>query len=864
LLSSYPADALENFTTATDRTAGNVTAAIDPLGHSISFGYDSTTTCDAIQRVMTMSTEPRSFRDSVRWRLRYSLGRTAEHLLPSELLHAIGLAVRDRMVDVLFDTERRYQKADAKRLYYLSMEFLIGRSLTKNLINLGLLDECRKLTQEYGIDFAKMVECEPDAALGNGGLGRLAACFLDSLASQGMPGFGYGINYEFGLFKQEIRHGEQMERPDNWRADTSPWMLPRPQETVLVPLYGRVEGSSDRQGAYNPMWLDWKIVVGVPHDMPIVGFGGQTVNYLRLFSARASSEMDMSIFNAGDYIAAVHQKVMSETISKVLYPSEAVTAGRELRLIQEYFLVACAVRDIVRRYQQNHKTFDSFPDKVAIQLNDTHPTLAIVELMRILIDEADVAWERAWEITVPAFGYTNHTLMSEALERWPVPLLEYVLPRHLQIIYEINRRFLQTVERRWPGDSQRLSRMSLIDENTEKRVRMANLAIVGSHSVNGVAEVHSRLVRTELVPDFADLWPEKFNNKTNGVTPRRWLFVANPDLANLITEQIGPGWITNLDQLRGLDRLAGDAGFQQRFLAVKQKNKVRLAGVIRDTTGVVPDPNSLFDVQVKRMHEYKRQLLNLLHVVHAYLGLRYERGKDPPRTVVFAGKAAPGYQAAKQIIRLIHDVAKVVNGDAKTNAWLKVAFVPDYRVSLAEVIIPAADLSEQISTAGTEASGTGNMKFAMNGAITIGTLDGANIEIREEVGDDNIFIFGLTVDQVRQLHARGPYRPREIYLRSPAVKQTVDAFSNSLFCPEAPGRHQWVVDKLLAQDDPYLHLADLESYLAAQAAAAALYRDKPAWAAKAIHNVARIGKFSSDRTIREYADQIWNIRAITS
>jgi starch phosphorylase len=810
-----------------------------------------------------MSTSLYPLHDSVRRHLRYSLGTTRENLSIGELLHALSLAVRDRMVDLLLDTERRYRQADAKRLYYLSMEFLIGRSLTKNLSNLGLLDECRDLVTEYGFDFRALVESEADAALGNGGLGRLAACFLDSLATLGMPGFGYGINYEFGLFKQEIRHGEQIERPDNWRADASPWILTRPQEIVLVPLYGRVESSRDRQGEYNPMWLDWRIVVGVPHDMPMAGYGGQTVNFLRLFSARASNEMDMSIFNAGDYISAVHQKVMSETISKVLYPSEAVVAGRELRLVQEYFLVACAVRDIVRRYQRDHKTFDAFPDKAAIQLNDTHPTLAIVELMRILVDESDLPWERAWDIVVPTFGYTNHTLMSEALERWPVSLLEYVLPRHLQIIYEINRRFLERVERRWPGDAERVRRMSIFAEAPEKQVRMANLAIVGSHSVNGVAEVHSRLVRTELVPDFAELWPDKFNNKTNGVTPRRWLLAANPELAELVTEQIGPEWITDLNRLRGLDRFAGDSGFQSRFLAVKRRNKERLAGVIHDTTGVAVDPDSLFDIQVKRMHEYKRQLLNVLHVVHAYLSLRLERGKDPPRTVVFAGKAAPGYLAAKQIIRLIHDVARVINADTKTNPWLKVAFVPDYRVSLAEVIIPAADLSEQISTAGTEASGTGNMKFAMNGAITIGTLDGANIEIREEVGDENIFIFGLTVEQVRQLHASGPYRPREIYLRSPAVKRIVDAFAENLFCPNAPGQHQWVRDKLLAENEPYLHLADLESYLTAQSAASALYHDQAAWAAKAVHNVARIGKFSSDRAIREYAEQIWKIRPIT-
>ncbi|MFL5342917.1 MAG: glycogen/starch/alpha-glucan phosphorylase [Gemmataceae bacterium] len=802
-------------------------------------------------------------RDAVRRHIVYSLGAAPDHQAPRELLNAAALAVRDRMVDRLLDTEGRYRRADAKRLYYLSMEFLIGRSLTNNLTNLGLLQECGKVLTEFGVDYGQVEDSEVDAALGNGGLGRLAACFLDSLATLGLPGFGYGINYEYGLFKQEIRHGEQVEMPDSWRRFASPWMIEKPQDAVVVPLYGRVEHGRDREGNYNPMWLDWQVVVGVPHDMPVVGYGGTTVNYLRLYTARASTEVDMSTFNQGDYISAVHEKITSETISKVLYPSESVAVGRELRLIQEYFLVACAVRDILRRYQADHLSFNAFPDKVAVQLNDTHPTLAVVELMRILIDETGLDWDTAWEITTATFGYTNHTLMSEALERWPVPLLERVLPRHLQIIYEINRRFLDLVGAHWPNDPARQGRMSLIEEGPTKQVRMAHLAIAGSHSVNGVAKVHSLLVQTDLVPDFHALWPEKFNNKTNGVTPRRWLLSANPELAALITAGVGDGWVTDLNQLRGLERFAQDAAFQEKFLAVKKRNKQRLAGIIRDTTGVSVDADSLFDVQVKRIHEYKRQLLNLLHVVHEYLTLLEDHETpSPPRTFIFAGKAAPGYFDAKRIIRLIHDVGRVINADPRADGLLSVAFVPDYRVTLAERIIPAADLSEQVSTAGTEASGTGNMKFAMNGALTIGTLDGANIEIREEVGPDNFFLFGLTVDGVKSLRAAGPYKPRDIYLRIPVLRRILDAFSNNLFCPKSPGSHAWVAQKLLAQDERYLHLADLESYLQAHAAAGRLYRTPAAWAAKAILNVARTGHFSSDRTIHDYAEGIWNIAPV--
>jgi starch phosphorylase len=800
-------------------------------------------------------------RQAVLRHVQYSLGSTLDGLPAHEKFHAVALAVRDVMVERLLTTEKRYREAAAKRLYYLSMEFLIGRSLVNNLVSLGLLDAYRDCLKALGVDPGEVEESEVDAALGNGGLGRLAACFLDSLATLGLPGFGYGINYEYGLFRQEIRNGEQIEKPDNWRTYYTPWQIQRPQDTVLVPIYGRIEHSTDRRGNYNPMWLDWKAVVGVPDDVPVVGYGGRTVNYLRLYSARSVQEVDLGIFNVGDYLHAVQQQVISETISKVLYPSDSAAAGRELRLCQEYFLSACAVRDVVRRYQQDQSDFKNFPDRVAIQLNDTHPTLAVAELMRILIDENDLAWEKAWEITTAVFAYTNHTLMAEALERWPIPLLEQVVPRHLQIIYEINRRFLAQVAERWPNDPDRLRRMSLVEEGDVKQVRMANLAIVGGHSVNGVAAVHSDLVKTALVPDFYALTPEKFNNKTNGVTQRRWLLACNPGLAGLIRERVGDAWITDLHQLRKLEPVAADASFQQRFLAVKRANKERLARVVLDTTGVSVDCDSLFDVQVKRIHEYKRQLLNVLHIVHEYLRLA-DDGADPvqPRTYLFAGKAAPGYQAAKQIIRLINDVAAVVNQDARARGKMRVAFVPDYRVTLAESIIPAADLSEQISTAGTEASGTSNMKFAMNGALTMATLDGANIEIRGAVGEDNIFIFGLTVDEARR--RAGSYYPQSIYQSSAAARRVLDALRDGRFCPGERRRHAWVSQRLLADNERYLHLADLESYLAAHEEAGRLYRRRAEWAAKAILNVARMGAFSSDYTISQYAKEIWRITPV--
>ncbi|OEU45715.1 MAG: glycogen phosphorylase, partial [Desulfobacterales bacterium S7086C20] len=702
----------------------------------------------------------RDFQKSIRYHARYSLGRPFDEASEDEIYKAVTLAVRERLIDGMLETEKRYSKHDAKRLYYLSMEFLMGRALGNNLYNLGIFHLAKDALIDMGLDIEELRDTEVDAALGNGGLGRLAACFLDSLATLGMPGYGYGINYEFGIFRQEIDNGYQKEKPDHWYSEDTPWLIKRPNEACIIPVYGRMENIKDSSGNDNPLWMDWKILIGVPYDVPIVGFGGKTVNYLRLFSAKSSNEFDMQIFNHGDYFKAVEQKMSSETISKVLYPSDSVESGKELRLVQEYFLVACAVRDIMRRYLKGHDSLDTFPGKVAIQLNDTHPALTVAELMRTFIDEHDTPWDKAWKITEATLGYTNHTLLPEALEKWSVPLLEHVLPRHLQIIYQINERFLDQVVSRWPGDVDRVQRMSIVEEGQTKQVRMAYLSIVGSHSVNGVAELHSELVKRSLVPDFYQMWPKKFNNKTNGVTQRRWLLKSNPKLSELITQTIGDGWITDLDKLKQLERYAADEAFQNKFRKIKKDNKEQLAKVIFDTTRTEVDTNSMFDIQIKRLHEYKRQLLNVFFIIHQYLSLVEDQRKlTVPKTYVFAGKAAPGYFMAKLIIKLICSVGEIINKDTRVNQQMKVAFVPNYRVSLAEKIIPAADLSEQISTAGMEASGTGNMKLAMNGAMTIGTLDGANIEILEEVGQDNIYIFGLTVEQIEEMRVNRSYNP---------------------------------------------------------------------------------------------------------
>ncbi|MCX5881856.1 MAG: glycogen/starch/alpha-glucan phosphorylase, partial [Deltaproteobacteria bacterium] len=660
-----------------------------------------------------LKNDPNSLQESLFRHLKYTFGKEFRSKSIRDVYLALTLSLRDRLLEKLLETEARYQAADAKRLYYLSMEFLIGRSLGINLTNMDIFEACRTALMDMGVDLEEVREQEPDAALGNGGLGRLAACFLDSLATLDYPGFGYGIHYEYGLFRQEIDNGYQKEKPDHWLSKAGPFQIERTEESCVIPLYGRIEHGLDLNGNYNPMWMDWRVIIGVPHDIPIVGYGAKTVNYLRLYAAKPSSDFDIQIFNAGDYFRAVEQKIKSETVSKILYPSDTFDTGKELRLIQEYFLVACSLRDIIRRYLKTHQEFDAFPDQVNIQMNDTHPALAVAELMRILVDEHSQEWDTAWNITQKTLAYTNHTLLSEALEKWPVSLLEHVLPRHLQIIYEINHRFLGEIAVLWPGDTDRLSRMSLIEEGAEKQVRMAHLAIIGSHSVNGVSALHTDLIKTSLVPDFFARWPERFNNKTNGITQRRWLLKANPLLADLLSETVGSDWITDLTRLKGLESFASDPAFQDRFRKIKKANKEHLGKIIYQTTRLKINPDSLFDIHAKRIHEYKRQLLNVMHIIHEYFRI-IEDGHEPavPKTYIFAGKAAPGYWAAKQIIKLIHNVGDVIHKDKRVKDKLKVVFIPDYRVSLAERIIPAAEVSEQISTAGTEASGTGNMKFA--------------------------------------------------------------------------------------------------------------------------------------------------------
>jgi len=796
-------------------------------------------------------------REGIEAYLRFAKGRLWRDASQHERLAALATAVRRPALDAMRETERRYTEQDAKRVYYLSMEFLMGRALGNNLTNLGIYDEAKSVITELGADLEELAALEPDAALGNGGLGRLAACFLDSMATLDLPGFGYGINYEFGLFRQTFINGQQVEQPDQWLEQPSPWLIERNDEAVIVPVYGHIAHTHDRSGAYVPSWVDYRVIVGVPHDMPVVGYGGQTVNVLRLYSARASHEFDIGIFNSGDYIRAVQQKINTEAISKILYPSDAVQSGRELRLLQEYFLVACSVRDILRRYLERHESLDHFAARNAIQMNDTHPALTVAELMRTFVDEHRIPWEQAWPMTVDALGYTNHTLLPEALERYPFELMQTVLPRHTQIIMEINRRLIAEVERKFPADPLMALKVSIIDSN---EVRMANLAMAGSHSVNGVAELHSQLVKATLAPEFHKLYPERFNNKTNGVTPRRWLLHANRSLASLITKQIGDGWIRNLDELRQLELFVDDTALLDKLETVKRRNKVALARLTKELTGIPIDPLSMFDVQVKRIHEYKRQLLNALQIIDRYWRI-VEDGEQPlvPRTFLFAGKAAPGYFIAKLIIRLIHAIGDVVNADPRTRDWMRVVYLPDYRVTLAEAIIPAAELSEQISTAGKEASGTGNMKLALNGALTIGTLDGANIEIRDEVGEENIFIFGLRADEVASLMTDG-YSP-ELYLGQHAwMRRIIDSIASGHFSRGDKDVFRPLIAKLLGARDEYVHLADLPSYVETQQRVDEAYRDRHAWQRKSLLNIARMGKFSSDRTISEYARDIWRIK----
>ena len=800
-------------------------------------------------------------REAILRHVRYTLVRPTLGLSPADYLKPVSLAIRDRIVERMLETESRYRHKDPKRLYYLSMEFLMGRSLGDNISNLRLEELCREVLAGFGISLDEVLESENDAGLGNGGLGRLAACFLESMATLGMPGFGYGIDYEFGLFKQEIFNGFQREKPDRWKVNGTPFEIEHLEEAVNVPIYGRVDGPREVEHSLEQVWTSQKIVLGIPADKPVVGYLGQTVNWLRLFTARSSEDFDIEIFNRGDYIRAVEQKIQSENISRVLYPSDSVMSGKELRLVQEYFLVACAIGDIMRRFRQQHQNVELLPSKVAIQMNDTHPSLAVAELMRVLLDEEKLPWEQAWDITRQTLAYTNHTLLPEALEKWSVPLLEKVLPRHMLIIFNINHEFLREMQQYSFLDGEKLRKMSIIEEGYEKQVRMAHLCIVGTHSVNGVSKLHTDLLTHSLAPEFAQVWPERFHNVTNGVAPRRWLMQANEGLTDLISHTLDENkWITDLRKLRDLEPFAYDAEFRQQFKEVKRRNKLKLAEITHQLTGVSVDADSLFDVQIKRIHEYKRQLLNVMGIIHDYLGI-VEHGVTPmvPRTYIFAGKAAPGYWAAKQIIKLIHSVADVVNNDEKARDYMKVAFLPDYRVSLAALIIPAAELSEQISMAGMEASGTGNMKLAMNGALTVGTYDGANIEIAEEVGEENIYIFGLRAEEIREMQQKGLYSSQQRYDNDQAIREVLDALASDRFCPNEHGLFRWIYDELLHKGDRYFHLADFPGYIETQRLIDSEYVNEDVWWSKAVLNVARIGKFSSDRCVTEYAQNIWHI-----
>jgi len=803
-----------------------------------------------------------SIRDALSTHLTYSISKYPISATARDWFETAAFAVRDRLVERWMESMQRYYRGDSKRIYYLSLEFLVGRTFSNAILNLNIQEECKAALYELGQNIETISDIEFDAALGNGGLGRLAACFLDSMATLSLPCYGYGIRYEYGMFHQAIEDGQQVERPDNWLRYGNPWEFPRPEVLYPVKFYGKVVGYKQEDGAIHHHWVNTEDIMAMAYDTPVPGYGGETVNNMRLWSAKSSRDFDLRYFNQGNYIQAVADKNESENLSKVLYPDDTTEMGKELRLKQQYFFVSASLQDILFRYKKHHATWDELPDKVAIQLNDTHPSIGIAELMRLLMDVHNLSWDHAWGLTSRTFSYTNHTLMPEALETWSVGLFESLLPRHLEIIYEINHRFLRDVMHHFPGDNDLLRRMSIIGEEGERRVRMAHLAIVGSHTVNGVAQLHTELMKSTIFADFDRYSPGKIINMTNGVTPRRWLNQANPGLAALITSRIGNGWVADLDQLKKLRKFAADAEFREQFSAVKRANKVRLAGMIQHQLGVTVSPDSLFDIHIKRIHEYKRQLLNVLHVITLYNRIRMGTHQDAvPRTVIFAGKAAPGYAMAKRTIRLINSVADIINNDPLAGGRLKVVFIPNYNVSCAELIVPAADLSEQISTAGTEASGTGNMKLALNGALTIGTLDGANIEIMEEVGKENIFIFGLTTQEVEDLHRQG-YNPWDYYHANAELKLVLDMIASGYFSPDEPHRFQPVVDALLQGGDHYLLLADYASYVACQDKVRALYRKPQEWAKQAILNVAGMGKFSSDRTIREYAEKIWHVAPV--
>lgn len=807
---------------------------------------------------MTVETLKRAFADN----LYYIQGKNESLATPYDYYMALAYTLRDRLLHRWINTTSSYIEKDAKSVYYLSAEFLMGCQLTNNLLNLGLYERVRQAIQESGLNLNDLIVLEAEPGLGNGGLGRLAACFLDSLATLEIPAIGYGIRYEFGIFDQRIKDGAQVEYPDKWLRFGNPWEIQRPELTVEVKFGGHTEAYSDESGNYRVRWIPERKVMGIPYDTPVPGYNNNTVNALRLWRAGASEEFDFQVFDSGDYVGSVTNKIFSENISKVLYPNDNTSQGRQLRLEQQFFFVSCSLQDIINSYRRTHQTFDQFHEKVAIQLNDTHPTIGIAELMRLLVDRYKLGWNRAWYITKNTFAYTNHTLLSEALERWPVSLFERLLPRHLEIIYEINRRFLDEVRAKYPNDPEKATRLSLIEEGSEKYVRMAHLACVGSHSINGVAALHTVLLQQDVLRDFYQLWPEKFNNKTNGVTPRRWLLLSNPKLSELITEKVGLSWATHLDKLKQLEAFADDAEFRKRWSQIKQERKQDLVEYILLYNDIEVNPDSLFDVQVKRLHEYKRQLLNVLYIITMYNRIKKNPNIDIlPRTSIFAGKAAPGYYLAKLIIKLINSVAKVVNNDPDVRDRLKVVFLEGFSVSLGERVYPAAELSEQISTAGKEASGTGNMKFAMNGALTIGTLDGANIEIRDAVGAENFFLFGLTAEQVYALKAKG-YNPMDYYEANAELREVIERIASGYFSPENPNLFKPLVDSLMYKDE-YLLFADYQSYIDCQETVSEAYRDRENWTRMSILNTARSGFFSSDRTIREYCQDIWNVHPVT-
>ncbi|MCP4322341.1 MAG: glycogen/starch/alpha-glucan family phosphorylase [Psychromonas sp.] len=792
-------------------------------------------------------------------RLHKGLGTDSKKADNKAWWNATCYAVNELVFDKLTKTQQNHRGKDTRAVNYLSLEFLMGRLLSNNLHNLELFKVAEDALKVLGKDIYEVCDEEPDMALGNGGLGRLAACFIDSLATLGYPAIGYGIHYEHGLFSQSFQDGHQIERPDTWREYGNPWEICRPESIQHIPLYGYVETVFNDDGGSHKVWHAGQKLKGVPWDIPIVGYGAKTVNVLRLWESRADEAFDWDVFNAGGYVDSQAEKSQAETISKVLYPNDTTEAGKELRLIQQYFFCACSVKDILRRFKRANSDWKLLPKKVAIQLNDTHPTIAIPELMRILVDEEHLDWDFAWDLCQQTFAYTNHTLLPEALEKWSVGLFEKVLPRHLEIIYEINHQFLELVEAKWPGDHDKKEKLSVIEENGHRLVRMANLCVITAYKVNGVAAVHSALVKTDLFPEFHELFPTKLVNVTNGVTPRRWLKACNPKLAGLYDEAVGPDWVVNLDKLKDALPKAKEVAFQKRFMKIKQENKVALVKVIKDLTDIDVSPDAIFDIQIKRLHEYKRQQLNLIHILTLYKRLLENPDYDMvPRVFLFGAKAAPGYHMAKQIIFALNKIADKVNNDERIQGKLKVVFLPNYRVSLAEVMIPAADVSEQISTAGLEASGTGNMKLAINGALTVGTMDGANIEMAEEIGAEHMFIFGLSVAEVKELKASG-YNPYDYYYDNPELKSVLDWLDSDFFTPGHPGVLSDIKHSLLDWGDEYLCLADYASYVDAHQAIDDTYRNKSLWAKKAIINSASMGKFNSDRSIEDYASTIWNL-----